>query len=52
MCIIEQEFTDDACQFVERMFAFRLEFDEREQQVVDHSGPDLSHDGVFRGAEE
>ena len=52
MCVIEQEFADDACQFVKWMAAFCLEFDEGEQQVVDHGGPNLRHNGIFRGAEE
>ena len=52
MCIVEQEFADDACQFVKRMTAFCLEFDEGEQQVIDHGGPNLRHNGIFRGAEE
>ena len=49
---IEEDFTDDSGQFVERMAAFGLEPDERHEQEVDHGGPDLGHDGVFRGTEE
>ena len=49
---IEEEFSDDSGQFVERMAAFGLEPDERHEQEVDHGGPDLGQDGVFRGAEE
>jgi len=37
---------------VERVSAFGLVLDKREQQVIDHGGSDLSHGGVFRGAEE
>ena len=52
MRIIKQEFADNTCQFMERVSAFCLEFDEREQQVIDHGGPDLCHDSIFCGAEE
>ena len=52
MRIDEQQFSNDSGQFVQRVPAFGLELDEREQQVIDHCGPDLRHDGVFRGAEE
>ena len=34
------------------MVAFCLELDEREEQVVDHCRPDLSHDGVLGGSQK
>jgi len=34
------------------MTAFGLELDEGEQEIVDHRGPYLGHDSVFRGTEK
>ena len=52
MHIIEQEFADYVCKFMKRMTAFCLKLDEREQQIIDHGGPDLCHNCIFRCTEE